>query len=128
MSDVIVPEITSVNMPTVLREEPFEVTVSATATDEVGVVEVCVIPMSISMEPVDGWTDFALGPGTAQNGTWSGTIVLSPGIPDGPYTLVVGAMDAAGNEGQNWELTFSIERGDSRPDGTPTPDGSSETS
>jgi len=122
VSDITPPEITSVNVvPTVLTAGQWEVTVTATVSDDVGVIEVAAVAINRNtLVPVIDWNDLGLDVGTPQNGTWNGTVTIPSGSEDGNYSIAVAAVDEALNYVENEDLIVSVQRGQEVP---PPPDG-----
>jgi hypothetical protein len=125
VSDVTPPEITSVNvLPTVLTAGQWQVTVTATVTDEVGVIGVAAVAINpYLLLPVSDYMELGLDAGTPQNGTWNGSVIIPTGNDDGDYHIQIIAADEDYNYVENDDLIVSVQRG---PEVQPPPDGPSE--
>jgi len=117
----MLPNITLVQVnPLVLNTGETNIVVTATVTDDGGVIDVVAVPYDVN----EGWaitaeTPLTLESGDSQNGIYTGTVVipLAPDIIDGLYGVAVLAANAEAVQGDlstyaiNTDSMITLQRG-----------------
>lgn len=117
----MLPNITLVQVnPFLLNTGETNIVVTATVTDDGGVIDVVAVPYDVN----EGWaitaeTPLTLESGDSQNGIYTGTVVipLAPDIIDGLYGVAVLAANAEAVQGDlstyaiNTDSMITLQRG-----------------